>query len=285
MNQNITPFPDGSGTDADPPSAEAPQFPDLRRLFDLTGKTAVVVGSASGLGQAAAVGLADCGATVVAADLDRAGAESTAEIIRGRGGSAAAEALDVTTSDDADAAAAAHPESEILVVTPGFNVRKRLLETTDEDFDRVIDINLKGTYRLMRAFGTEMAARGRGSIITFASFRAQVVEPGQAIYAAAKAGVVQLTKTLASELGPQGVRVNAILPGAFATPLTNQIKADPEWWDAYASKSALGRWAQPHEIAGAIAFLASDAASFVTGHSQLVDGGWTAQDGRFTPRL
>jgi len=192
----------------------------------------------------------------------------------------------VTSTESVEAAAAAaHPDAEILVVTPGFNVRKRLLDTTDDDFDKVIDLNLKGTYRLRRAFGAAMATRGKGSIVTFARFCALVVEPGQGLYAAAKAGVVQLTKTMATELGTHGVRVNAIVPGPFETALTAQIKADTEWWDGYSNKTALKRWAQPPEIAGAVIFLASDASSYVSGTSQLVDGGWMANDGRFEPKV
>ena len=131
----------------------------------------------------------------------------------------------------------------------------------------------------------DMAARGRGSIIVISSIRSQVVEPGQGVYAATKAGVVQMAKTLAAEVGPQGVRVNALAPGVVETPLTAQIKADPDWYRAYAEKSALGRWARPEEMAGAIVYLASDAASFVTGSLLVVDGGWLAVDGRFTPPL
>lgn len=258
---------------------------NIKDLYDLSGRTAVVVGAGSGLGRAAALGLADFGAHVVVADLNVDGAEATVNQIVQADGTAVSAALDVTDTAAVDSCAADHPDAEILVITPGYNARKRLLDTTDDDFDTVIDVNLKGTYRLMRAFGGFMAERGKGSIITFASFRAVAVEPGQGLYAAAKAGVVQLTKTMATELGTNGVRVNAILPGAFHTPLTEQIKADPEWWSAYEDKSVLKRWAEPHEIAGAIVFLAGDASSFVTGSSQLVDGGWLAHDGRFEPKL
>lgn len=262
----------------------------LRDKFDLTGQKAMVVGAGSGLGRASAVGLADFGASVVAADLDLdAATEAVRDIAATSQADAAgrpeAMALDVTSTEDAEQAANAHPDAGILVITPGYNARKRLLDTTDSDFDRVVDINLKGAYRLMRAFGATMARRGKGSIITFASFRAQVVEPGQGLYAATKAGIVQLTKTLASELGPAGVRVNAVLPGTFETPLTEQIKADQQWWNAYEEKTVLRRWAQPEEIAGAVTYLASDAASYVTGSAQLVDGGWTAADGRFDPNV
>lgn len=257
----------------------------VKALFDLSERKAVVVGGGSGLGQAGALALAEFGAHVVVADFNMAAAEETVRQITEAGGTGQARELDVTSTDAVTAAAAEHSDAEVLVITPGYNARKRLLNTTDEDFDKVIDVNLKGTYRLMRAFGATMAGRGKGSIITFASFRALVVEPGQGIYAAAKAGVVQLTKTMATELGTAGVRVNALLPGAFETPLTRQIKDDPQWWSAYEQKSPLKRWGQPHELAGAIVFLACDASSFVTGSSMLVDGGWMANDGRFEPKV
>jgi NAD(P)-dependent dehydrogenase (short-subunit alcohol dehydrogenase family) len=128
-----------------------------------------------------------------------------------------------------------------------------------------------------------MAERGRGSIIGFSSIRATLVEPGQGVYAATKAGLIQLLRTAAAEFGPSGVRCNAIAPGIVDTPLTAPIRADQAWSDAYAQKSALGRWAQPSEIAGAVVYLAGDASSYVTGSCLMVDGGWTAIDGRFTP--
>lgn len=164
-------------------------------------------------------------------------------------------------------------------------MRKPLVELTDSEFDRVVDLNLKGTFRLVRAFGPAMAQRGSGSIIAFLSIRAQVVEPGQGVYAATKAGTLQMLRALAAELGHKGVRVNAIAPGVVDTPLTAQIKEQPEWYEAYAAKTILDRWASPDEMVGAIVFLASQASSYVTGHCLLVDGGWTAADGRYMPRF
>ena len=168
-------------------------------------------------------------------------------------------------------------EADVLVFTAATNVRKRLLDYSTEEFDRVLALNLRASFSLVQAFGGPMAERGRGSIVGFASIRALTVEPGQGVYAASKAGLVQLLRTAAAELGPSGVRVNAVAPGVVETPLTAQIQADPDWHRAYAEKSALRRWAQPEELAGAVVFLASNASSFVTGSILHVDGGWTAQ--------
>ncbi|MEK7277072.1 MAG: SDR family oxidoreductase, partial [Chloroflexota bacterium] len=126
---------------------------------------------------------------------------------------------------------------------------------------------------------------GRGSIMVFSSIRAEVVEPGQGVYAATKAGARQMCRALAAELGPKGVRVNLIAPGVVETPLTAPIKSKPDWYNAYANKSILKRWSQPHEMVGAVVFLASEASSYVTGAVITIDGGWTAADGRFTPPL
>jgi NAD(P)-dependent dehydrogenase (short-subunit alcohol dehydrogenase family) len=130
-----------------------------------------------------------------------------------------------------------------------------------------------------------MAARGKGSIVAFSSVRALVVEPGQGVYAATKAGTLQMIRALAAELGTSGVRLNAVAPGVVETPLTKQIIENEAWYRAYADKSMLKRWASPAEMAGAVVFLCSDASSYVTGSYLLVDGGWTAADGRFTPPL
>ncbi|MBB6352187.1 SDR family NAD(P)-dependent oxidoreductase [Nonomuraea muscovyensis] len=246
-------------------------------LFRLDGRRAVVIGAGSGIGREAALALAAHGAEVVCADRDLAAARETA----GRCGGKAL-LLDVLDGEAVREAAAGEP-ADVLVFTAATNVRKRLLDYTAEEFGRVVDLNLRASFDVVRAFGATMVARGRGSIIGFASIRAAVTEPGQGVYSATKAGLVQLLRTAAAEFGPHGVRVNAIAPGVVETPLTRQIKDDPAWYGAYAAKSALGRWARAEEMAGAVVYLASDAASFVTGSVLYVDGGWTAVDGRFDP--
>lgn len=254
-------------------------------LFDLSGRTALVVGAGSGIGQASALALAAFGAHVVCADIVVDAAQSTAAAIADANGSAIAATVDLRDRGQIGELVASLPALDILVSTPSINVRKPMLELTEEDFDRVIGLNLRGTFSLLRSGGRRMAAAGRGSIIVFSSIRSQVIEPGQSIYAATKAGTVQLVRTLAAELGSSGVRANAIAPGVVDTPLTAPIKQKPEWYQAYADKSILKRWARADEMAGAVVFLASDASSYVTGTVLFVDGGWTAADGRFMPPL
>jgi NAD(P)-dependent dehydrogenase (short-subunit alcohol dehydrogenase family) len=248
-------------------------------LFRLDGRRAVVVGAGSGIGRESALALAAHGAEVVCADRDLDAAEQTA----GTGDSLSAYRLDVLDSEAVGRAAEELGAVDVLVFTAATNVRKRLLDYTGEEFDRVVSLNLRAAFDLVRSFGAGMAQRGRGSIIGFSSIRAVAVEPGQGVYAATKAGLVQLLRTAAAELGPSGVRLNAIAPGVVDTPLTAQIRAVPEWSQAYADKSALGRWSRADELVGAVVYLASDASSFVTGSQLFVDGGWTAIDGRFTP--
>ncbi|MBP2473264.1 NAD(P)-dependent dehydrogenase (short-subunit alcohol dehydrogenase family) [Crossiella equi] len=253
---------------------------DYTNLFRLDGKVAVVLGAGSGIGRESARALAAHGARVVCADFNHTTARETAELI---GPAATAIRLDVLDSEALERAAAQLSDVDVVVLTAATNVRKRLLDYTRAEFDRVIALNLTATFEVVRAFGKAMVARGRGSIIAFSSIRAVTVEPGQGAYAATKAGMVQLLRTAAAEFGPSGVRVNAVAPGVVETPLTQQIKDSPEWYRAYADKNALGRWASADELAGAVVYLASDAASYVTGAVLAVDGGWTAVDGRFDP--
>jgi NAD(P)-dependent dehydrogenase (short-subunit alcohol dehydrogenase family) len=255
--------------------------PDYGRLFRLDGQTAVVVGSGSGIGRVSASALAAHGARVICADLDVAAAQRSAAELPGE--HPAACHLDVLDDVAVRRAADDFGPVDTLVFTAATNVRKRLVDYSDEEFSRVVNLNLRASFHLVKEFGARMAERGAGSIIGFSSIRAVTVEPGQGVYAATKAGLVQLLRTAAAELGPSGVRANAIAPGVVETPLTAQIKAVPGWYAAYAAKSALGRWAQPWELAGAVVFLASAASSFVTGSVLTVDGGWTAVDGRYEP--
>ena len=245
--------------------------------FGLHGRRAVLIG-AGGIGREVARALAGHGARLVCVDKDPELAAAAAADTDGE-----AVTLDVTDPPAVERAAREIGEVDVLVLTAAMNVRKRILDYDLEEFDRVVGLNLRATFSVLQAFGRGMVERGRGSIIVFSSIRGYVVEPGQSVYAATKAGAVQLVKTAAVEFGEAGVRVNAIAPGVVETPLTAQIRADPDWYGAYAGKGALGRWSQPSELTGAVVYLASDAASFVTGSTLFVDGGWTAVDGRFTP--
>ena len=178
---------------------------DYSKMFDLSGRRALVIGGASGIGQASALGLAAHGAEVVVADLNARARRGDGRR-RSRPKAAAGEALKIDMRDKASIEAVAQKLGALdaLVITPSINVRKPLLDLTDDEFDRVVDLNLKGVFRVLRAFAPAMAARGKGSIVAFSSVRAQVVEPGQGVYAATKAGTLQMIRALAAELGHVG---------------------------------------------------------------------------------
>ena len=256
---------------------------DYRKLFDLTGKKALVLGAASGIGKASAEALAALGAEVHCADLDAEKAEATAAAIRGAGGKAQASRADAASGAEVAAlvarAKAALGRIDVAVTTPGINIRKLVLDYGEAEFDRIVDLNLKGTFFFFQEVGRVMVAQKSGSIVACSSVRATTIEPGLAVYGATKAAISLLVKGFAAEVGKHGVRVNAIAPSIIETPLIAPIKARPEIYETYAKHTVIGRWGQPSEVASAVAFLASDAASYISGSTLLIDAGWTAIDG------
>ena len=256
-------------------------------LFRLDSKVAAIVGAGSGIGEATAQLASDLGATVICIDVNAAGVEAVAKKITDGGGKAESAILDIREGAAVkkcfDDIASRHGSLDIAVCTPAINVRKKILDYTEEEFDRVMAVNMRGNFNVLQAAGLIMTAQKSGSIVLYASIRAQTVEPGQSAYAATKAGVLQMVRTAASEFGADGVRVNAIGPGVIDTPLTAPIKNNAAWYEAYSNKSILKRWGRPEEVGAATLFLCSPAASYITGTILFVDGGWTAHDGRFTP--
>jgi NAD(P)-dependent dehydrogenase (short-subunit alcohol dehydrogenase family) len=258
-------------------------MPDYRKLFDLSGRKALVFGAASGIGKASAEALGALGAAIHCADLDLAGAQATAAAIRSAGGTADASRADASKAEDIAALAArAHAalgRIDVAVTTPGINIRKVVLDYSEAEFDRIVDLNVKGTFMFLREVGRIMVAQKSGSIIASSSIRAFTIEPGLAVYGATKAAISLLVKGFAAEVGSYGVRVNAIAPSIIETPLSAPIKTRPEIYDTYARHTVLGRWGQPPEVGSAVAFLASDAASYISGSTLMIDAGWTAIDG------
>jgi len=256
--------------------------PELRgkNLFDLTGRVAVVTGAGKGLGRAMALALAAAGADVVVSSRTMADISKVRDEIRDLGRRADAVPVDCADETSCERLMARAIERlgtvDILVNNAGINVRKPILDLCAEEFDRVLKTNLYGYFYCARAAGRHMVARGSGKIINISSMMGRVALPTQGAYASSKGAVEQLTNVLALEWAQAGVQVNAIAPAYCETPLTQAVFNDPERHRFVCERTPMGRWGQPHELAGAVIFLASDASSFVTGHVLKVDGGWNA---------
>ncbi len=264
---------------SDPQADVLPSPETVRSQFDLGGSIALVTGAGSGLGRAIAWGLACHGADLVIADLDANAASRVADQIRALGRRALAIAVDVTdegqVEDMVSRSLREYGRIDISVNNAGNNCRKPILEMSAQEFDRVVDVHLRGTFLCARAVGRSMVERGKGKMINLASIMGHVGAPAIGPYAAAKGGILQLTKVLALEWAPYNVQVNALSPAHFDTALTRQHS--PEMRAAIMEENPQRRFASPAELIGAAVLLASPASSFITGTSLLVDGGWTAR--------
>jgi NAD(P)-dependent dehydrogenase (short-subunit alcohol dehydrogenase family) len=248
--------------------------------FDLTGRTAVVLGGTSGIGRALVDGLVEAGADVVASSRRRAEVDATASAIEGRGKRTLRVASDVTDRASLerlrDTAVEAFGKVDILVNCAGRTQRRPTLEVDEAEWQSILDTNLTGTLRACQVFGAHMLERGYGRIVNIASLASFVGLLEVAAYTASKAGVAALTRALAIEWGPRGVLVNAIAPGVFRTPLNQNLLDSSERGREFLLRTPLRRFGRVEELAGAAVFLASDAASFVNGELLVVDGGFLA---------
>lgn len=249
----------------------------------LENKVAIVTGAASGIGKAIATLFAAEGAAVTVVDRDRKGGEKTTDDLRAGGGRATFQLADVSKAREVEAAVNAtiqeYGKLNILVNDAAVQVLAKLVDTSEEAWDQVHGVNLKGVFLGCKYAIPAMIRSGGGSIVNLASVLGFVADPDLAAYCAAKGGVIALTKVAALTYGSQGVRVNCICPGDVSTPMVEHyftVASDPEKFrQEVFSKYALQRIARPEEIAQAALFLASDASSFITGSSVVVDGGLT----------
>ncbi|MET0666572.1 MAG: SDR family NAD(P)-dependent oxidoreductase [Acidimicrobiales bacterium] len=255
--------------------------------FDLTGRVALVTGAASGIGRASAERMAEAGATVVCADRDAEGATVTARQITGAGGQADSVSLDVTDAEEVEAvvlgAVERHGRLDVMANVAGIIHTSTVLETQESDLDRILAVNLKGVFFGCQSAGRVMVAQGSGSIVNMASAAIDQPAPRLAPYGMAKAALVQLTKVLATEIGPIGVRVNAVAPGYIITGMTNRAWVAEDGTEDEEAKAAvtaqmakgapLRTVGEPDDIAYAVLYLASDASKFMTGQILRPNGG------------
>lgn len=251
----------------------------MKDLFSLEGKAALVTGGGSGLGQAIAVGLASSGASVAVSGRDASKLAGAVDEITKTGGKATAVTMDILDSDSVNEAVSRTVEEfgkiDILVNSAGVHLKKDTLEVTDEEWARVIETNLTGSFRVCRAVGTQMKVQGSGKMINIASLGSFVALKDAAAYTSSKAGIILLTKNLAVELAPFNIQVNAIAPGVFRTALNTKVLVG-ERLERILANTPMKRLGTPMELAGTAVYLSSNASNFVTGAVIPVDGGFLA---------
>ena len=249
-------------------------------LFDLSSRVAVVTGASSGIGRTIALALADAGAAVVLVARREAELEQARHEIEGAGGRAVSLPCDLADRHALRACAARASEffgaPDILVSAAGINVRKPMLEVTEQDWDATLRLNLDAPFFLAQSLAPPMIARSWGRIINIASLQSVRAFANSGPYGASKSAIMQLTRAQAEAWSRHGVNVNAIAPGFFATALTATVASDPERWEQMAAHTFVGRNGELRDLWGAAVFLASPASDYITGQTIFVDGGFSA---------
>jgi NAD(P)-dependent dehydrogenase (short-subunit alcohol dehydrogenase family) len=252
----------------------------MTNIFSLEGKTAIVIGGTSGIGRTLSLGLADAGADVIASSRRQAQVDETAAEIERRSRQTLRLCSDVCNRGSLEellaAAVQRFAKIDILINCAGIIKRTTTLTMPEEEWDDVVDTNLTGTLRSCQIFGKHMLERGYGRIVNIASLNSFVALKDVAAYAASKSGVVSLTRSLAVEWAKRGVTVNAIAPGVFRTALNADLLETTPRGQELLMRTPMGRFGKTEEVVGAAVYLCSDAASFVTGHTLVVDGGFLA---------
>ena len=246
----------------------------------LEDKTAIVTGASSGIGKGIAKDFAEEGANVVVSDVDVESGEKVVGEIEDSGGSAIFVKTDVSDEEDVDELVektlSEYSKIDILVNNAGVYIQKPITEMETDEWDKVIDVNLKGVFLMTRRVAQEMVENEEGKIINVSSIAGEVGYPNSSAYSATKGGTIAMTRALALELSPKGINVNAVAPGVIKTAMTDDLLSDEDVKGQMLANTPIGRLGEPEDIASAVTYLASKDADFVTGETLFVDGGWLA---------